>query len=201
MEILEIIIVLLFAVFWVGTILRIFGMLERKRAGDDIDRARLVFFFTGCLMLVCLVPLRLFELLSWPAVAGDLAVVVTNFLGYALTYSWAGVGGRGGHAKPEPRNPVRAYHVYYKGQPYGLCTKPSIDLLLAHKLIMRRANVELFDDFKREARRAGVTITVLQSKDGQQTLVKVEGPPGAAGAPGAPGAPGEGESEGDGPAV
>ena len=61
--------------------------------------------------------------------------------------------------------------------------------------------MELIDDFKREARRAGVTITVLQSKDGQQTLVKVEGPPGAAGAPGAPGAPGEGESEGDGPAV
>ena len=57
MDGLTIVIVLLFAIFLVGTILRILCMLERKRAGDDIDRARLVFFFTGCLMLVCLIPL------------------------------------------------------------------------------------------------------------------------------------------------
>ena len=182
MGIRDIIIVLLFAAFWVGTILRILAMLERKRAGDDIDRARLVFFFTGCLMLVCLIPLNLFDLMSTGAAAGDLAVVVTNFLGYALTYSWRS--GGGGKKEGEKRNPVRAYHIYYKGKPYGLCTKQSIDLLLAHKLIKRRANVELIDDFKREARRAGVTITVLQSKDGKQTLIKVEGPEGGADADG-----------------
>jgi len=175
---LTIVIVLLFAIFLVGTILRILGMLERKRAGDDIDRARLVFFFTGCLMLVCLIPLRIFELLSGPALVGDLAVVTSNFMGYALTYSWRkGAGGR--KDNEEERQTVRAYHIYYKGRPYGLCTKDSIDLLLAHKLIKRRANVELIDDFKRQARVAGVNITVLQSKDGKQTLIKVEGPPGS----------------------
>jgi hypothetical protein len=181
MDGLTIVIVLLFGVFLVGTILRILGMLERKRAGDDIDRARLVFFFTGCLMLVCLIPLRLFELLSGPALAGDLAVVTSNFLGYALTYRWR-KGGKGGKGSEEPRQTVRAYHISYKGRPYGICTKESIDLLLTHKLIKRRANVELIDDFKREARKVGVKITVLQSKDGQQTLLKVEGPPGAPGA-------------------
>ena len=53
--------------------------MERKHAGVDIDRARLVFFFLGCLMLVCMIPLRLFELLSGPVMATDLAVVVANF--------------------------------------------------------------------------------------------------------------------------
>ncbi len=194
MDGLTIVIVLLFAIFLVGTILRILGMLERKRAGDDIDRARLVFFFTGCLMLVCLIPLRIFELLSGPALVGDLAVVTSNFMGYALTYSWRkGAGGR--KDKEEERQTVRAYHIYYKGRPYGLCTNDSIDLLLAHKLIKRRANVELIDDFKRQARVAGVNITVLQSKDGKQTLIKVEGPPGSQ-----PASPDEPEHE-EGPAA
>jgi len=194
MDALTIVIVLLFAIFLMGTILRILGMLERKRAGDDIDRARLVFFFTGCLMLVCLIPLRIFELLSGPALVGDLAVVTSNFMGYALTYSWRkGAGGR--KDKEEERQTVRAYHIYYKGRPYGLCTKDSIDLLLAHKLIKRRANVELIDDFKRQARVAGVNITVLQSKDGKQTLIKVEGPPGSQ-----PASPDEPEHE-EGPAA
>ena len=194
MDGLTIVIVLLFAIFLVGTILRILGMLERKRAGDDIDRARLVFFFTGCLMLVCLIPLRIFELLSGPALVGDLAVVTSNFMGYALTYSWRkGAGGR--KVKEEERQTVRAYHIYYKGRPYGLCTKDSIDLLLAHKLIKRRANVELIDDFKRQARVAGVNITVLQSKDGKQTLIKVEGLPGSQ-----PASPDEPEHE-EGPAA
>ena len=53
--------------------------MERKHAGADIDRARLVFFFLGCLMLVRVIPLRLFELLSGPVMATDLAVVVANF--------------------------------------------------------------------------------------------------------------------------
>ena len=194
MDALTIVIVLLFAIFLVGTILRILGMLERKRAGDNIDRARLVFSFTGCLMLVCLIPLRIFELLSGPALVGDLAVVTSNFMGYALTYSWRKGAGRG-KGRQEERQTVRAYHIYYKGRPYGLCTKDSIDLLLAHKLIKRRANVELIDDFKRQARLAGVNITVLQSKDGQQTLIKVEGPPSSQ-----PASPDEPEQE-EGPAA
>jgi len=177
MDGLTIVIVLLFGVFLVGTILRIVGMLESKRAGDEIGRARLVFFFTGCLMLVCLIPLRLFDLLSGPALAGDLAVVMSNFLGYALTYRWRKGRGGAGKGSEAPRQSVRAYHIPYKGRPYGICTKESIDLLLAHKLLKRRASVELIDDFKSEARKVGVTITILQSKDGQQTLIKVEGPP------------------------
>ena len=39
---------------------------------------------------------------------------------------------------------------------------------------------ELVDDFKQQARLAGVAITLLQSRDGKQRLLKVVGPPGSA---------------------
>jgi hypothetical protein len=61
---LEIILIVLFVAFFAGTIWKIVGMLERNRGGGDIARARLVFFLLGCLMLVCMIPLRLFDLMS-----------------------------------------------------------------------------------------------------------------------------------------
>jgi len=84
--VLEIIVILLFAGFLVGSVLRVLAMLERKKEGEAIERARVVFFFTGCLMLVCLIPLGFFDLLSSAVVASDVAVVIANFVGYALTY-------------------------------------------------------------------------------------------------------------------
>ncbi len=169
------ILVVLFVAFLVGTILRIAHMLERKRAGDDVDRARLVFFFLGCLMLVCMIPIRLFELLSGPVMAADLAVVVTNFLGYGLTYDF----GRQGATGEEAAQPatVRAYQIYYRGKKYALISKEGIDVLLAHKLLKRQHTVELIEGFQSEAQRQGVGIRLLRSKaDGQSMLLRVEGP-------------------------
>lgn len=171
----EMILVVLFVAFLIGTILKIVGMLERKRAGGGIDRARLVFFFLGCLMLVCMIPMRIFEMLSGPVMAGDLSVVVANFAGYALTYQW-GRKGASGPEEPAPRKTVRAYQIYYHGQAYALITKAGIDVLLGHKLLKRQHTVELVEDFQTQAQSQGVGITLLRSKDGSQKLLRVEGP-------------------------
>ena len=152
MTILEVILIVLFVAFFIGTVLRIVSMLERKRGGGDIERARLVFFFLGCLMLVCMIPMRLFELLSGPVVAADLAVVAANFIGYALTYSWR----RKGRSETPQRTTVRAYQIYYRGEPYALIAREGIDLLLAHKLLKRQHTVELVEDFQTQAQRLGL---------------------------------------------
>jgi hypothetical protein len=173
---LEIILVLLFVVFFVATVMKIATTLERKRAGDSVERPRLVFFFLGCLMLICMIPIRLFELLSTPIVLADIAVVVTNFLGYALTYEW-GRKARAGAEEPQERTTVRAYQIYYHGQPYALIGKEGIDTLLAHKLLKRQHTVELVEDFQPQAQRQGVGITLMRSKDGGKAmLMRVQGP-------------------------
>jgi len=170
---LEIILIVLFVAFFAGTIWQIVGMRERKREGGDIDRARLVFFFLGCLMLVCMIPLRLFDLLSVPVGAADLAAVVANFAGYALTYEWQRKVG----PAAEQRTTVRAYQIYYRGKPYALIAKESIEILLAHKLLKKQHTVELIEDFQTQAQRQGVGVTLLRSKDGSKSmLMRVQGP-------------------------
>lgn len=176
MSALEVILVILFVAFFVGTVMKIATTLERKRAGDSVERPRLVFFFLGCLMLVCMIPIRLFELLSGPVVLADLAVVITNFLGYALTYEWRRRAGTGAE-EPQERTTVRAYQIYYHGQPYALIAKEGIDILLAHKLLKRQHTVELVEDFQSQAQRQGIGITLMRSKDGGKAmLMRVIGP-------------------------
>ena len=41
--VLEIIVILLFAGFLVGSVLRVLAMLERKKEGETLERARVVF--------------------------------------------------------------------------------------------------------------------------------------------------------------
>lgn len=176
MTVLEVILMLFFAAFLVGTVAKIVGTLARKRNGDDIERARLVFFFLGCLMLVCMIPMRLFELLSIPVAAADLVVVGANFLGYALTYEWQRKTGTSTDAAP--RTTVRAYQIYYRGKPYALIAKEGIEVLLAHKLLKRQHTVELIEDFQTQAQRQGVGVTLLRSKDGSKgMLMRVVAPP------------------------
>jgi hypothetical protein len=171
--ILEITLVALFILFFAGTVFRILAMRERKRSGGDVDRARLVFFFLGCLMLVCMIPLRLFELLTGPVLGADLSVVGANFLGYALTYDF----GRPKEAAQEDEaNTVRAYQVYYRGRPFGMMTKEGIDTLLAHNLLMKQHTVELVEDFKSQAESLGIGIVLLRNRDGDQTLIRVTPP-------------------------
>lgn len=175
MTALEVTLVVLFAAFLVGTVTRIVAMLARKRAGDDVDRARLVFFFLGCLMLICMIPMQMFELLSTPVMIADLGVVAANFAGYALSYEFGG--SRGASDKVPEKTTVRAYQIYYQGKAYALIAKEGIDVLLAHKLLLRQHTVELVEDFQTQAQRQGVGITLLRSKDGGKTmLMRVQGP-------------------------
>ena len=174
--ILEIVVVLLFVAFLVGTIVRIAAMLERREAGHSLDRDRLVFFFVGCLMLVCLFPLRMFGLLRLPGLVGDLTVVLANAAGFVLTYRGSGTSGNGGvegEVEPETRG-TRAYQVYYRGKSFGLVTKSGFDRLMEYGLLKKQRTVELEDDYRERARKQGVEVLLLQNRDGSQTLIKVE---------------------------
>lgn len=183
MDLLEVILVLLFAAYLIGTILRILAMLEVKRADGQVERARLVFFFTACLMAVCLVPLALFDMLTGPVLVCDLAVVSADLVGYALTYDLAflsllGLGRPGGNDGEEPRPTTRVYQLYREGVRWAMVSKADFDLLLANGMLKKQRTVELIDDYKQKAREKGVKIHVLKNRDGSQTLVKVEAPEG-----------------------
>ena len=171
---LQIIVVVLFGAFFVGSWLRIVAMLGHKKAGLPMGRSRLVFFFTASLMLVCLIPLGMFDMLSAPVTVSDLAVVLANLAGFALTYGYSVQGGT--TEEEEMQATVRAYQVYYGGKPFGIITKEAFDGLLQHGLLKRQRTIELVDDFKKRAREQGVGISLLRSRDGNQTLVKVEIP-------------------------
>ena len=176
MHILALIILLLFTGFFGGIVVRTGAMLERKRAGFPLDRDRLVFFFVACLMLVCLVPLWLFDLLNIPVLVSNLGVVLANVVGFILTFSRERSRARG-ERREEPENQgVRTYQVYYRGEPFGLVTKEGFDRLLRFGLLKKQRTVELVDDYPQQARQQGVQILVLQNRDGSQTLLKVEQP-------------------------
>jgi len=170
--VLEIIVILLFAGFLVGSVLRVLAMLERKKEGEAIERARVVFFFTGCLMLVCLIPLGFFDLLSSAVVASDVAVVIANFVGYALTYELKARSSKNNGGDDDDPARVRTYQVYLEGARFGLVSKEGFDVLLELGLLKRQRTVELVDDYKRQAREKGVGIRILRSRDGTQTLLR-----------------------------
>lgn len=173
MKPLELVIIVLFAALFVGIIIRIFSMLEAKRAGMSMARARLVFFFMTCLMLVCLAPLAVFDLSSTPVVISDLVVVAANFIGFVLTHDLRLK--RGGE-KSEGTT-LRAYQVYYRGRPFGVIAREGFDVLIEHDLLKRQHTVELVEDFQTKSKQAGVEINLLRNRDGTQTLIQVEGPP------------------------
>ena len=170
----EIVIVVLFLGFLVGTVIRIAAMLGQKQDGQPPGRSRLVFFFVACLMFVCLVPLAVFEMLTVPVGASDLLVVAANLIGFALTYDLAISRWLGGNREGKEKAGVRVYLVYYRGSPYGIITKEGFDLLLSEGLLMRQRTVELVEDFKQKAREQGLGIRLLKKRDGSQTLIKVE---------------------------
>ena len=175
MKPLEFVIIVLFAALFVGIIVRIVGMLQAKGAGKPMAGPRLVFFFMTCLMLVCLIPLAIFELSSMPVVVSDLAVVVANFIGFLLTHDLRLK--KSGKDEKSAGTTLRAYQVYYRGRPFGVISREGFDLLIAHDLLKRQHTVELVEDFKAKSKQAGVEIVLLSNRDGTQTLIQVAGPP------------------------
>lgn len=172
-------ILLLFAVFLIGTIIKIASMLERKREGGDLERYQLVFFFVACLMLICLIPLWLSELLTRAMWISNLVVVIANIVGWALTFE-GGKGEREREArkreKEAPGIGIRTYMVYFQGKPYGLIAKGAFDKLLEYGLLKKQRTVELVDDYQAKARQQGVKVQLFKNQDGSQTLIKVEVP-------------------------
>ena len=173
MNVLEMIIVALLATFFLGSCARVITMLNQKKIGHPMMRFRMLFFFTTCLMLICLIPLGIFHMLSVPIVISDLSVVMANLVGLAMTFQLReknGVEASNNEGHPT----VRAYQVYFQGSRYGLVTKEGFDKLLSYGLLKRQRTVELDEDFQRKARQQGLSIDLVQNRDGSQTLIRVE---------------------------
>lgn len=114
-------------------------------------------------MLVCLIPLGFFDLLSSAVVASDVAVVIANSVGYALTYELkARFSKKNGGDDDDPAR-VRAYQVYLEGARFGLVRKEGFDVLLELGLLKRQRTVELVDDYKRQVREKGVGIRLRRT--------------------------------------
>tara|TARA_B110000438_G_C15556308_1_gene539184 strand:- start:53 stop:589 length:537 start_codon:yes stop_codon:yes gene_type:complete len=164
----------LFACFFVGTLIEITLMLGRKRQGLGLDRFRLVFFFMASLMLVCLLPLWIFFKLTTAIWVSDLTVVLANLIGFGLTYTRERRQGEEGHGDGEDRS-VRAYAVYFQGKQLGMVTRAGFEQLLSNDLLKKQQTVELLDDYQEKARRQGLKVMIYQNKDGSQRLIKIEG--------------------------
>ena len=172
MRSLELIILLLFGCFFASAIYHIVSMLERKRDGRPLHWDRLLFFFFLSLMLVCLLPLWIFEILTSLVLISNLCVVLANGVGFALTYSYAReeISGKKEIASTE----LRAYKVYYQGRPYGVITREGFDQLMQFELLKKQPTVELIENYQQQARLQGVQVVCYKNRDRSQTLIKVE---------------------------
>ena len=170
----ETVALVLFACFFVGTLIEIPLMLGRKRQGLGLDRFRLVFFFMASLMLVCLLPLWIFFKLTTAIWVSDLTVVLANLIGFGLTYTRERRQGEEGDGDGEDRS-VRAYAVYFQGKQLGMVTREGFEQLLSNDLLKKQRTVELLDDYQEKARRQGLKVMIYQNKDGSQRLIKIEG--------------------------
>ncbi len=165
----------LFAFFFFGALVQIGVMLARKRRGESLGGHRLMFFFMASLMLVCLVPLGIFNRLNLAVWISDLSVVLANLLGWGLTYSRERQKEQLPVEEPVVRS-VRAYTIYYQGKPLGIVTKEGFEKLARLKLLRKQRTVELVDNYKELARSQGARVLLLQNPERSQTLIKVEGP-------------------------
>ena len=171
---LQLIVLVLFVAFFTSSVFHVTAMMRRKREGEGLAKDRLLFFFFATLLLVCLVPLGIFELLSTAVVISNLCVVLANLTGFVLTFGFARDYAENG--AEEEDTGVRAYQVYYEGRPYGVVTKEGFDRLMAFDLLKKQRTVELVPDFKERAREQGVGVMLLQNRDGSQKLLRVEAP-------------------------
>ena len=165
----------LFLLFFAATVVFVRLMLNRKTRGKSLQLYRFGFFFLGCLMLVCLVPLWLSNLLNSLTVTSNLAVVAANAVGYVLSldHRW-GTGTRG--QPDEQLQKLRSYQVYFRGQPFAVITRDSFNQLMELKLLKRQRTLELVDDYQQQARKQGAQVLLLTNEDGSKKLLKVEVP-------------------------
>ena len=173
----EILVLVLFACCFAGTLVEIVLMLGHKRRGGGLVRFRLIFFFMVSLMLVSLLSIWFFARLSTAIWISDLGVILVNLIGIALTYVRPA---SSGVAEVEEGRGVRAYVLYYQGKKLGVVTRTGFEQLRSNDLLKKQQTVELIDDYQQQARRQGLEVVIYENKDGSQRLVKVEGRDGAA---------------------
>ena len=162
---------MLFALFLCGALLQIGYMLVCKRQGQNISGYRFAFFFMANLSLICMIPLWLFGRPSLSVWISNLSVVLINLIGWGLTFT----SNRSVGVKPEDKHGgVRAYTVYYQGQPLGVVTKEGFGRLSELNLLRKQQTVELIEHYAEEARRQGTRVVLLQNRERNQTLIKVE---------------------------
>ena len=165
----------LFLLFLAATVVFVRLMLIRKTKGRSLQLYRFGFFFLGCLLLICLVPLWLSKLLNPVTVLTNLTVVAANAVGYILSLDRQ----RGSGVGAEPDDPpqkLRSYQVYFRGQPLAVITKDGFNQLMELKLLKRQRTLELVDDYQQQARMQGAQVLLLTNEDGSKKLLKVEGP-------------------------
>jgi hypothetical protein len=166
-------VVLLFSGFFIGALGEAAVMLRRKRTGGNLEGFRLMFFFAACLLLVCLFPLWVYDLLTRWVWMSNLAALIANLVGWALTFRM-GRSAQKKEARPKKGAGVRTYRVYYRGAPYGLVTKEAFEKLMEGGLLKKQQTVELVDDFETLARQQGISVRLFTSRDSGQTLIMVE---------------------------
>ena len=167
----EVAILMLFALFSCGAFLQVGYMLVCKRGDRTYPVTDSFFFFMASLSLIVYIPLWLFGRLNPSIWIGDLSVVLINLIGWGLTFDW----NREGEGSLQEENQrVRAYTVYYRGQPFGVVTKEGFGRLAELNLLRKQQTVELIDHYAEEARRQGFRVVLLQNKERNQTLIKVE---------------------------
>ena len=165
----------LFLLFLAATAVFVRFMLKRKTEGKSLQLFRFGFFFLGCLMLVCLVPLWFSNLLNPLTVASNLVVVAANAVGYILSLDRRQGTGSSRESEDPPQK-LRSYQVYFKGAPFALITRDGFNRLMELKLLKRQRTLELVDDYQKKARKQGAQVLLLTNEDGSKKLLKVEIP-------------------------
>ncbi len=158
------------AVVWIRALHRARG--DRVRTA----RARVVFLFCGCLLLVCLGLLASVGVVGQGVLFANLAAVAANLLGLLLTWAWSW--------PPKPDEPARrqtprssrgtrAYQIYLDGEPFGVITRQTFEQLNTLGLLKRQQTVELVHDYRERAAQSGVQVQRFASREQTQMLVRV----------------------------
>jgi peptidoglycan/LPS O-acetylase OafA/YrhL len=158
------------AVVWIAIL--------RRARGDQARtaRARFVFLFCGCLLLVCLGLLASVGRVGQGVLLANLAALAANLLGLLLTWAWSWPSApRRPAAVQAPRasRGTRAYQIYLNGEPFGVITRQTFDQLNALGLVKRQPTLELVDDYQKRAAQAGFQVQRFANRERTQMLVRV----------------------------
>lgn len=164
---------ILYLLFLFLTSFSIFKIIRMKLTYEEALRLhsfRLHFFLMAFLMAICLLLFWWFELAEFKSQIGPLVVIIVNLVGFILSFKW----GESSKELYSESKSVRVYNIYFRGQRLGAVTKSDFDKLIALDLLKKQQTVELIDNYQAEARRKGVTVSLLSNSEGTERLVKVE---------------------------